>query len=133
MEITCCRFSLCLFLPWNPLLFPVAGQSFPSNIFCLDFPYLLLRKNFKCCPPELLLCASEGVFQKDFCFFFPFSANISMVCFCFFLAEATRCLLYFFPNKFLSCRCNRSASSFNISLECCCSGQLRTAKILCYT
>ena len=66
------RFPLCFFILRNPLLIPVGRQQFPSNIFCIDFQYLLSRKNFECCPPELLLVASKGVFQKDFCFFLPY-------------------------------------------------------------
>ena len=96
--------------------------------FFLDFAYLFSRKNFKCCPPELLLGASEGPFRKDFCFFLPFSANISIVCF-FYLAGATRCSRNVFLNKFLSCGCSKSASCLNISLDCC-TGQLRAAKML---
>ena len=106
------------------------GVYFYLGIHCF-FPYLLSRKNLECCPPELLLGASEGPFRKGFCFFLPFSANILMFCF-FDLAENTRWLLNFFPNKFLSClscRCNKSASSLNISLDCC-AGQLRAAKML---
>ena len=112
---------MCLLLPWNPLLLPVAGRYFMSNIFCLYFSYLLPRKNFEYCPLELLL-------RMSLCFFLPFSANISMVSF-FDLAEATRCSLNFLPKKFLSCHCNKSASSLSIALDCY-PGQLRTTKIL---
>ena len=118
---------MCIFLPWNPLLLQLLDGSF-RRIFFASIPNLLSRKNFECCYPELLPNASEGPFQKSFCFFLPFSANISMVCF-FYLAEATRCSLNSFPNKFLSCRCNKSASSLNVSLDCC-AGQLRAAKML---
>ena len=70
-----------------------------SNIFCLDFPYLLPRKNFEYCPLELLLRGTEGVFRKSLCFFLSFSANISMASF-FDLAEATRCSLNFCQKNF---------------------------------
>ena len=87
----------------------------------------LSSKNFEYCPTELLLRASEGPFRKGFCFLLPFSANISMAYF-FDLTEATRYPLNFFPNKFLSCRCNKSTSSLKISLDCW-TGQLRGAKM----
>ena len=98
--------------------------------FLFRFPHLLSRKNFVFFPPVLLLGASEGLFWKGFIFFLPFSANISMAYF-FDLAEATRYSLNFFPNKlmFISCHCNKSASSLNISLDCC-TGLLRAAKTL---
>ena len=116
-------FFFCLFLPWNPLLLPAA--EFHRILFCLDFPYLLSRKIFKCCPPEPLLGASKGLFRKGFFFFFLFHKYFNA---CFFdLAEATRCSLIFFPNKFLSCHRNKCASSLNISLNCC-AGQLRLLK-----
>lgn len=60
--------------------------------------------------------------------FLPFSANMSMACF-FYLVEATRRSLNFLPNKFLSSCPNKSASYFNISLDCC-AGQVKAAKIL---
>ena len=62
------------------------------------------------------------------CFFLPLSANVSMTSF-FDLAEVTRCSLNFLSKKFLSCHCNKSASSLSIALYCY-PGQLRTTKIL---
>ena len=47
----------------------------------------------------------------------------------FYLAEATRCSLNFLQNKFLSCRCSKSVSYPNISLDCC-AEHLRAAKML---
>ena len=92
-----------------------------STIFCRE-------RISNAVPPELLLGAPVGSFRKGFCFLLPFSANISMAYF-FDLTETTRYPLNFFPNKFLSCRCNKSASSLNISLDCC-TGQLKGAKML---
>ena len=92
------------------------------------FPISFVEKEFRTLPSRIYRRFSEGVFRKGFCFFLPFSANILTACF-FDLAEATRCSLNFLSNKFLSCRCNKSASSLNISLDCC-GGQLRAAKML---
>ena len=71
--------------------------------------------------------SSSVPFRKGFCFLLPSSANISMAYF-FDLTEATRYPLNFFPNKFLSCRCNKSTSFLKISLDCS-TGQLRGAKM----
>ena len=80
------------------------------------FAYLLSTMNFECRPPELLLSASEGIFQKSFYFFLALLSKYFNGLY-FDLAEATRCSLNFLPNKFLSCRVSKSASSLNISLD----------------
>ena len=109
-------------------IFTLESTASSSCWAVVSAEYLFSTKSFECCPPKLLLGASEGVFRKSFCIFLPFSANISIACF-FYLAEATRCSLNFFPNKFLSWHCNKSVSSFNFSLDCC-AGQLRGVKML---
>ena len=82
--------------------------------FLPRFPIFFVEEEFRMLPFITPPRASEGRFRKGFCFFLPFSANISMAC---------------FFDKFLSCCCNKSASSLNISLDCC-VGQLRAAKML---
>ena len=108
--------------------YQLLGGSFRRIFFVSIFQIFFRGQILKYCPPELLLGASKGLFRKGFCFFLPFSTNISTACL-FDLAEATRCSLNLFPNKFLSCRCNKSASSLNISLDCC-AGHLTAAKML---
>ena len=70
------------------------------------FPITFVEEKFQMLPPELLLSASKGVLQKDFYIFLALFSKFFNGLF-FYLAKATRCLLNFFPSKFLSCCCNK--------------------------
>ena len=104
--------------------FQLLGGSFRLIFFAL------ISRIF--CRGRISNAALQNYFSmplKEYSFvFLPFSANMSMTCF-FYLVEATRRSLNFLPNKFLSSCPNKSASSFNISLDCC-AGQVKAAKIL---
>lgn len=95
-----------IFLPWFPI-------SFVEIKFWMLFPRTPPRSLWSGIPKWLFL----ALFSKYF---------DSLL---FDLAESTRCSLNFSPNKSLSCCCNKSASSFNISLDCC-AGQEGADKML---
>ena len=91
-----------------------------SKFFCREIILNVVLQNFS---SVILMGYSERAFV-----FFALSSKYSdgML---FYLAEATSCSLNFLPNKFLLCRCNKSTSSFSVSLDCC-AGKLRAAKML---